>query len=270
MSTLTPEQIDSFNTFAKGLKDWFDERTTGPTHARFFTERSSFGTVFDALIGPETGDGKDGRPSALLPVMNNITNMEKTGRTKEVFQLRYPDNGKDGEPHPQAGEKMYKRNGDPILSKHHAVMYTTDAYRAKRSEITGLKGKEPVYAIQWDAVPDWLKSQIQSKFPEKKEDYPVFTPLALGFLLKKGSKPKSGQKRHSWSGIDIVVGGKYGDQTVIIEGVYVQRRPGKVARIADALGLDCPDWGQSEPAAAEPDDAGFANVSTALLEECGF
>jgi len=278
MSTLNKKQITSFDTFAKGVKEFLDTGTKGPKHARFFTDRKAFGAVWDALIGPPTGDDMDGRPSALLPVMNNITNLEEKGRTKEVFQLRYPEKGEDGEPHPQAGELMFRRNGKAILSRHHCVMYTTEAYRAKRAEITGLKGKEPVYAITWDAVPSELKGQLASKFPAKKEGYPAFTPVALGFLLKKGAKPKSGEKRHSWAGIDIILGGKYGDQTVVIEGVYVQRRPGKVARIADNLNLDCPDWGQNDDkkgkvtrAGEEALETSYANMRTAdLLKSCGF
>lgn len=274
MSNLNEKQIASFDTFAKGVKECMDANSTGKGGARFFTERISFGMVWDALIDPTFVPKSDkdvvGRPSMLRPVMNNTVQLQERGYTKEVFQLRYPDTREDGTPHPAAGDKIYKLNGEPELSKHHCVMYTKDAFRQERAGITGLKTDEPIYAITWDAVPKDLKQQIAQKFPAKSEDKPEFKPMALGLLLRKGKKPISGQKRHSWAGIEILVGGKYGEDTVIIRGTYKQRRPGLVGRLADNLAIDCPVWDSVEKAEVVADEATFANVSSALLSECGF
>ena len=94
MSTLNEKQIASFDTFAKGVKKWMDSYSTGKGGARFFTERVSFGMVWDALIDPTFIPKSDrdpvGRPSMLRPVMNNTVQLQERGFTKEVYQLRYP------------------------------------------------------------------------------------------------------------------------------------------------------------------------------------
>jgi hypothetical protein len=273
MSNLNAEQIASFNTFATGVQDYMDSKSTGKGGARFFTESAHFGVIWKALIDPtfvpKSEKDEVGRPSMLRSVMNNTVQLQERGYTKEVYQLRYPETKEDGTPHPEAGKKIYRVNGESVLSKHHCVMFTKDAFRANRREVTGLKGEEPIYAISWDAVPKDLKQQLAQKFPAKGEEYPKFTPLALGFLLRKGSKPKSGQKRHSWAGIEILVGGKYGDNMVIIRGTYKQRRPGLVARLANNLNIDCPSWDVEKKAEVTP-SADYASVSAALLNECGF
>lgn len=274
MSTLTTEEIASFNEFAKGVKAFLDASTGSAKgkNARFFTDRKDFGKVWDAIIGIPTpttgGDKEDGRPSMLRPVMNNITQLEERGYTKEVYQERYPETKEDGTPHPAAGDLIYKRNGDASFSPHHCVMFTTEAFRANRTEVTGLKGAEPVYCIAWDDVPKDLKQQLAQKFPAISEDKPKFAPVALGLMLRKGSKPKSSQKRHAWAGIEILVGGKYGDQSVVIRGTYKQRRPGLVNRLADNLDIECPSWSTEK---TEKESSGtYANVSSALLSQCGF
>jgi hypothetical protein len=210
--------------------------------------------------------------------MNNTKSLAENGVTKIRHQLRFPEFTEDGKTsHPLAGQKKFKDNGEAIWSKNHCLMYTAEAYRAMRSEATGLSSKETVYAIYWSEVPVSLQNLLAQKFPRKGAEYPEFTPKSLGFLLRKGSKPEKGQKRHAWAGIDVVVSGKYGDDQVVITGAYVMFRPGTVARLAANLNIPCPEWNREEKAEAPQEQqeelkqaASGLEAMKAALEDCGF
>jgi len=66
-------------------------------------------------------------------------------------------------------------------------------------------------------------------------------------VLRKGNKVKKGEKRHAWSGFDFAVTGFYGDSKIpsIINQIAVPNKP-YLAKFAEFIGAECPDWGQND------------------------
>ncbi len=224
-NTLTEIQIATFDAFAAAVKDYLDNISDGTMKSsRFVKDKKAFGALWEA----------SSRPSKLAPVMNNITNLEKEGRTKSQFQLRT-----------SKGDPCFRPDDSPVMSRRHCVMFKSQAYRDARAKITGLKTPECFYYIQWEAAPEWLRTELAKKFPKVSEGVPAFDPKQVGVLLRKGRKPAKGQKRHNWAGFDFLVTGTYGEENAVIVQAFVANKP-YVAKLAEVVGCDCPDWGQND------------------------
>jgi hypothetical protein len=223
MSNLTTAQIASFDNFAKAVEAYLDKNSTGH-HSTRLVENKVFGQIWEACA----------RTSKLGRVMNNTTYLKEHGRTKQQYQIRTPD-----------GTACFRPDGTPVMSHRRCVMFTVDAYREMRRNRTGLKTPESFYMTPWENVPEWLQKQLSSKFPKALDSAPEFTPKQIGMILRKGDKPKSSEKRHTWAGFDFLVVGHYGDTPVVITQAAVQNRP-YIKKLAEIVGCECPDWGQDE------------------------
>jgi hypothetical protein len=244
-NTLTDRQIETFDVFAAAVKDYLDNISDGTMKSsRFVKDKKAFGALWEA----------SSRPSKLAPVMNNLTALEATGSTKSQFQLRTPD-----------GELCYRPDGSRVMSRRHCVMFKAQAYRDARAEITGLKTPECFYYIQWDAAPEWLRTELAKKFPKVSEGVPAFEPKQVGVLLRKGRKPSKGQKRHNWAGFDYLVTGTYGEENAVIVQAFVANKP-YVAKLAEVVGCDCPDWGQNDATPQEKEEEVQPLAASGLMD----
>jgi hypothetical protein len=230
MSNLTNAQIATFDKFAAAVEEYLNEHSEGKGSTRL-VENKVFGQIWEACS----------RKSKLGRVMNNVTFLNENGRTKQQYQIRTPD-----------GTPCFRPDGTPVMSHRRCVMYTVEAYREMRRERTGLKTPETFFMVPWEKVPGWLQSQLGSKFPKALDTAPEFTPKQIGILLRKGDKPKSGEKRNTWAGLDFLVVGTYGDDPVVITQAAVQNRP-YIETLAEIVGCDCPDWGQNDAQEAKED-----------------
>lgn len=237
MSTLTSSQIASFDRFATDITAYLTDNSVATKNDTVRIVRKNVFIDLWKIVG---------RPSKLGPVMQTQKFFAENGRTKVNFPLR-----------DENGNVRVDENGETIFSRKHVVMYRSEVYRQARTEITGLKSPEIFYGILWQDVPSDIQIKIrQFYFPSSKnskgETLPSFVPFALGLVLRKGSKPSKGEKRHSWAGFDYVVIGHYGDEKIptVITQVAVANRP-YLASLAEYAGVSCPDWGQDETAAED-------------------
>lgn len=231
---LTSAQIATFDDFFAAIEKYLKGISDGISASRYVKDQKAFGLLWDAIS----------RPSKLAPVMNNVTALAENGRTKGQFQLRTPE--------PESN-LCFRPNGSPVMSRRHCVMFTAEAYRKARTEITGLKTPETFYYVRWNSAPEWLQAELSNKFPKKSEDKPVFTPSQIGVLLRKGRKPSKSEKRHTWAGFDFLVTGTYGDDNVVVAQAFVASKP-YVAKLAEVVGTDCPDWGQNDATPQEQEE----------------
>lgn len=222
MSNLSNAQIASFDKFAADVREWFDDHSVQRGENKHFLRmnREEFNKVFRITS----------RLSELAPVMNNVTALSEKGCTKLQFQKRTPE-----------GQLCYYPSGKPMLSKMHCRMYTAEAYRAMRTERTGLKTPETVYYIAWDEVDAKVKNGLATKFPKATDSSPDFEPKALAMVLRAGRKPKKGEKRYQWAAFDFVVVGTYDEQQVIVTQAAVIRKP-YLPQLSEYLGTECPDY----------------------------
>lgn len=208
------------------------------------------------------------QPTKLRPVGNFTTHLAEHGRTKLNTVKRTPN-----------GDIRYAANGDELRTKNRVVMYTSKAYRDKRTSVTGLKKTETVFAIKWADVPNYIQQAVARVFPIPKPEYPTFVPKNLCMVLRHGKK-EDGSKRHAWGGFDFAVSGFYGEEAVVIPQVAVKRKikeeGSTTANIARVCNATCPDWGQNdEPqaVAAPTQEEAPITVSSGLselAEICGF
>jgi len=255
-NTFTAAQTATFDNFRSEVEDYLLDNSEGNKSFRLMNV-PTFLSIFKVAS----------QPTKLRPVANHVTHFNANGRTKLNSVKRTPN-----------GDIRYAANGDALRTFNRVVMYTKEVYRNRRTEITGLKKTETVFAIRWEDVPVYIKQAVARVFPLPNEKYPAFTPKNLCMVLRHGLK-QDGSKRHAWGGFDFCVSGFYGDDAVVVPQVAVKRKikeeGSTTANIAKACNATCPDWGQNEEAApaASPQEEAPITVSSALseiAEDCGF
>jgi len=233
-SILTDAQAETFNVFAAEVAEYLNAHSAAPKNST--TTRIMETDAFLALLKTVS------RPSGLRRVMQTQKFFAETGKTKKCFQKR-----------DEQGNLLFKDDEKtlPLFTDSCCVMYTNEAYRAARHEITGLTA-ETAYMVPWTQLPGDMQYKIASSyFPRtmdmNKNPLPRFIPTALGIVLRKGAKVKKGEKRHAWAGFDFLVAGVYGDSKIptVITQVAVPNKP-YLASFAELLGVACPDWGQND------------------------
>ena len=124
-SILTDAQAETFNVFATDVAEYLTAHSTElkNTNSTRIMETETFLGLLKTVS----------RPSGLRRVMQTQKFFGENGRTKKCFQKR----DAQGNPLFKDEEKTL-----PIFTDSCCVMYTNEAYRAARAEITGLKSIE--------------------------------------------------------------------------------------------------------------------------------
>jgi len=228
MSDLTKTQIARFEIFRTHIEKALSSLCV-PVNRNFVVDDDENVPAFTNIL----------RAVARLSGYNKALNTEKQldakGYTKANLVVFNPKTNKPVE-----------RNGKPIFryKARCCRMYTLEAFRALRSEVTGGLADEAVYVLPWEAVSESMQKDIATKFPCKSEQHPAFEAWGIGVIVRKGAKPVSGQTRHQWSRMQFVVLGEYGDRQVAITDAIVWNGEtnddgSPIRRLADAT--NCPE-----------------------------
>ena len=258
MSNLTQIQIDDLARFSEELETYLDDNSV-VKESKYYRhiDKTAFGKIFKATT----------RPGGLKRVMNSTTFYEANGRTKMTQQKRY------GKGHPQEGELIYKRDhrtGDwvPSFEDKRCILFTAEAYRASRTEATGLKTPETTDFIKWSEVPEYFRSKIAAKFPYPVEGKDQFVPANICLVFRKGNKAARGEQRHQWTPPEFVVSGRFGEAAAVITKAIVWQR-GCLGALAEAIEIDPVDLSDPETQTVEADASLSVAASTATLLQTG-